>query len=74
MLVKSKQNIIWVKKNLIHNWVIQQYQYSDNVGENYRELFKEPSFEEIKEILNDYKNLPHKIYVRDREIGYKQII
>jgi len=56
------------------DYVIQQYQYSDGVGENYRELFEEPPFEEIKDILNNYENLPYKIYVRAREIGYKQII
>jgi len=70
-----KSIINYLKKiNFNGDYVIQQYQYSDGVGENYKELFEEPSFEEIKDILNDYENLSYKIYVRAREIGYTQII
>lgn len=71
--LKSIMNYL-KKINFTGDYVIQQYQYSDGVGENNKELFEEPSFEEIKDILNDYKNLPYKIYVRAREIGYTQII
>lgn len=70
-----KSIINYLKKiNFNGDYVIQQYQYSDSVGENYKDLFEEPSFEEIKDILNDYENLSYKIYVRAREIGYTQII
>jgi pyruvate formate lyase activating enzyme len=70
------KNIINLLKefNFTGDYVIQQYQYSEGVGEENKELFEEPSFEEIENILNGYYKLPFKVFVRAREIGYKKII
>jgi len=70
-----KKILNYLKKiDFTGNYVIQQYQFSDGVGAEYKELFKEPTFEEIKKIVEGYKKLPYKVYVRAREIGYKQVI
>ncbi len=70
-----KKILNYLKKiNFTGDYVIQQYQFSDGVGVEYKDLFEEPTFEEIKKILKRYKKLPYKVYVRAREIGYTQVI
>lgn len=57
------------------NFVLQQYQYSDGVGEEYKETFRKPEHGTLLEILRKYKDskLPFKIFLRDEIIGYKGI-
>jgi pyruvate formate lyase activating enzyme len=57
------------------NFVLQQYQYSDGVGEEYKETFHKPEHGTLLEILRKYKDskLSFKIFLRDDIIGYKRI-
>ncbi|MFW9900342.1 MAG: anaerobic ribonucleoside-triphosphate reductase activating protein [Candidatus Thorarchaeota archaeon] len=56
-------------------FVLQQYQYSENVGKKYKEIYYIPEHNALLKILNPYKNskLPFKIYVRDNVVGYCNI-
>ncbi|MFX1567394.1 MAG: anaerobic ribonucleoside-triphosphate reductase activating protein [Promethearchaeota archaeon] len=52
-------------------FVLQQYQYSDHVGEKYKEIYYIPEHIELLKILNPYKTseLPFKIFIRDNVVG-----
>ena len=56
-------------------FVLQQYQYSDGVGEKYKEIYNIPEHMTLLNILKKYKNknLSFEIFVRDKVVGYKQI-
>lgn len=61
--------------NFPGDYVVQQYQYSDGVGEKYMEMFEEPTFEEIKDIITSYTSkIPFNVFARARGIGYKKLI
>jgi len=68
--------IAFLKKNKFRgNFVLQQYQYSDGVGEENKEKFQKPEHITLLNILKPYKdlNLPFKIFLRDEIIGYCSI-
>lgn len=56
-------------------FVLQQYQYSEHVGEKYKEIYYIPEHNTLLKILNEYKKLdfPFKIYIRDNVVGYSNI-
>ena len=56
-------------------FVLQQYQYSEHVGEKYKEIYYIPEHYALLKILYPYKNskLPFKIYMRDNVVGYCNI-
>ncbi len=57
------------------NFVLQQYQYSEHVGEKYKEIYYIPEHITLLKILENYKNskLPFNIYIRDNVVGYSNI-
>jgi pyruvate formate lyase activating enzyme len=70
-------NIIsFLKENKFKgNYVLQQYQYSEGVGEEFKEKFHAPPHLTLLTILKPYKNLnlPFEIYIRDKIVGYCKI-
>jgi pyruvate formate lyase activating enzyme len=68
--------ISYLRKNLFRgNFVLQQYQYSEGVGEEHKQKFQKPEHITLLNILKPYKNmdLPFQIYLRDEISGYKKI-
>lgn len=57
------------------NFVLQQYQYSEHVGEKYKEIYYIPEHITLLKILNNYKRLklPFQIFIRDNVVGYSNI-
>ncbi len=57
------------------NYVLQQYQYSEGVGEAYQEMFKKPEHSTLLKILSSYKDLalPFEIFLRDEIVGYERL-
>jgi pyruvate formate lyase activating enzyme len=57
------------------NFVLQQYQYSEGVGEEYKETFHKPEHGTLLKILKKYKDskFSFNIFLRDDVIGYKRI-
>ena len=70
-------NIIsFLKKNKFKgNYVLQQYQYSEGVGKEFKEKFHSPPHFALLSIVKPYKdfNLPFEIYIRDEIIGYCKV-
>ncbi len=70
------QNIIFTLKELKFsgNFVLQQYQFSEGVGEEFKKIFSKPEHDKLINILRPYKNLelelPFKIFLRDEIVGY----
>jgi len=65
--------ISFLRKNEFRgNFVLQQYQYSEGVGVEYKEKFQKPEHIILLNILKPYRNLnlPFQIYLRDEIIGY----
>ena len=56
------------------NFVLQQYQFSEGVGNNLKDKFEKPQHVILIDILKPYQNiiLPFKIYIRDDIIGYSE--
>jgi len=56
-------------------FVLQQYQYSEGVGEKYKDAFLKPEHENMVKLIQDFKNveLPFKIFLRDEIVGYCNI-
>ena len=54
------------------NFVLQQYQFSEGVGEEFKRIFSKPEHDTLVTILNPYKDLelPFKIFLRDEIVGY----
>jgi hypothetical protein len=54
---------------------LQQYQYSEGVGEEFKERFNKPEHGLLLELLRPYKDskLSFQIYLRDEIIGYRSI-
>ena len=68
--------ILFLKKHQFRgNFVLQQYQYSEGVGEEHKQKFQKPEHITLLNILKPYRNmeLPFRIYLRDEIIGYKII-
>ncbi len=68
--------ISYLRKNIFRgNFVLQQYQYSEGVGEEYEQKFRKPEHITLLNILKPYKNmdLPFQIYLRDEVTGYTKI-
>jgi len=68
--------ILFLKKNQFRgNFVLQQYQYSEGVGEDHRQKFQKPEHITLLNILKPYRNmeLPFQIYLRDDIAGYSMI-
>ncbi|NVM37774.1 MAG: hypothetical protein HWN81_19440, partial [Candidatus Lokiarchaeota archaeon] len=57
------------------NFVLQQYQFREGVGEKFREIFSKPEHEVLYNLLKQYKGLefPFKIFLRDEIVGYCSI-
>lgn len=67
----------FLKEKQFHgNYIIQQYQYSEGVGHEYKEKFEKPLHSELLEILEQYNYhgiLTFDLYIRDEVVGYKCI-
>ncbi len=57
------------------NFVLQQYQFSEGVGDALKDKFEKPQHTFLINILKPYQDviLPFKIYIRDDTIGYSEI-
>ncbi len=57
------------------NFVLQQYQYFDGVGEQFKEIFQKPEHEALLNLLKPYKEkkIPFSIFLRDEIVGYKSM-
>ena len=57
------------------NFVLQQYQYSEGVGIEFKEIFSRPEHEILLELLEPYKEseLPFKLFLRDHIVGYASL-
>ena len=68
--------IVFLRKNQFRgNFVLQQYQYSEGVGEENALKFQKPEHFTLLNILKPYRNmdLPFQIYLRDDIVGYSKI-
>ena len=68
--------IVFLRKNQFRgNFVLQQYQYSEGVGEENALKFQKPEHFTLLNILKPYRNmdLPFQIYLRDEIVGYSKI-
>ena len=54
------------------NFVLQQYQYTEGIGENLKDKFQKPDHISLINILKPYTKLelPFKIFLRDNIVGY----
>jgi len=70
------ENIIYTLKELKFsgNFVLQQYQFSEGVGEEFKKIFSKPEHDLLVKILKPYQDielgLPFKIFLRDEIVGY----
>jgi len=57
------------------NFVLQQYQFFEGVGEQFKEIFSKPEHEILLNLLKPYKNvdLPFDVFLRDEIVGYCKI-
>ncbi len=68
--------MLFLKKNGFRgNFVLQQYQYSEGVGEDHKLKYQKPEHITLLNILKPYRNteLPFQIYLRDDILGYSII-
>jgi len=68
--------ILFLRKNQFRGiFVLQQYQYSEGVGEEHKLKFQKPEHFTLLNILKPYRNmdLPFEIYLRDDVVGYSKI-
>ncbi|MBY8985264.1 MAG: anaerobic ribonucleoside-triphosphate reductase activating protein [Candidatus Lokiarchaeota archaeon] len=67
-------NIIYTLKGLKFkgNFVLQQYQFFEGVGEEFKKIFSKPEHDTLVSILKPYRDLelPFKIFLRDEIVGY----
>ena len=63
-------------RNFSGNYVLQQYQYSNGVGEEFKDKFRKPNHFHLLNILKPFKDviLPFKLYLRDDLFGYSNVI
>ncbi|MHA2181824.1 MAG: anaerobic ribonucleoside-triphosphate reductase activating protein, partial [Promethearchaeota archaeon] len=59
------------------NFVLQQYQFSEGVGEEFKKIFSKPEHDALVDIISPYRDLeselPFKIFLRDEIVGYRSI-
>jgi pyruvate formate lyase activating enzyme len=57
------------------NFVLQQYQFFEGVGEEYKKIFAKPGHDILVKIIEKFRsqNLPFKIFLRDDVVGYCSI-
>ena len=57
------------------NFVLQQYQFLESVGEEFKRVFSKPEHDLLLNLLKPYKDkeLPFYIYLRDEIVGYCNI-
>ena len=68
--------ILFLRKNKFRGiFVLQQYQYSEGVGEENKLTFQKPEHYTLLNILKPYRNmdLAFQIYLRDDIVGYSKI-
>ncbi len=68
--------ITFLRKNKFRGtFVLQQYQYSDGVGEKYKEIYHMPEHVTLLKIIDKYrkKDFLFDIFIRDNVVGYKNI-
>lgn len=68
--------ISFLRKNEFRgNFVLQQYQYSEGVGDEYKEKFQKPEHDALIDLLRPYKDLvlSFNIFLRDEVVGYSKI-
>ncbi|MBY9014235.1 MAG: anaerobic ribonucleoside-triphosphate reductase activating protein [Candidatus Lokiarchaeota archaeon] len=68
--------ILFLRNNKFRgSFVLQQYQYSEGVGEEHKQKFQKPEHITLLNILKPYRNmkLPFQIYLRDDIVGYSLI-
>jgi len=71
-----REIISFLKENAFRgNYVLQQYQYSEGVGTEFKDMFKKPEHGTLLNILKFYKdaNLPFNLFIRDDIIGYSDV-
>lgn len=71
-----KKIIRFLKEVNFHgSYVIQQYQYSDGVGDQFKDKFQKPEHGTLINAVKPFKNeeLPFQIYIRDEIVGYSNI-
>jgi pyruvate formate lyase activating enzyme len=63
------------KKSFTGNFVLQQYQFFEGVGEEFKKIFSKPEHEALINLLIPHQdqNFPFKIYLRDEIVGYSSI-
>ncbi len=56
------------------NFVLQQYQFFEGVGDEFKKIFSKPEHDRLVNILRPYRDLklelPFKIFLRDEIVGY----
>jgi hypothetical protein len=59
------------------NFVLQQYQFFEGVGEEFKKIFSKPEHDTLVNILRPYMDLeleiPFKIFLRDEIVGYRAL-
>jgi len=68
--------ILFLRKNKFRGiFVLQQYQFSEGVGEENKLKFQKPEHFTLLNILKPYRNmdLPFQIYLRDDVVGFSKI-
>ena len=57
------------------NFVLQQYQFLEGVGEEFKRVFSKPEHDVLLNLLKPYKDrkFPFKILLRDEIVGYCSI-
>jgi len=57
------------------NFVLQQYQFFEGVGEEFKKIFSKPEHDLLANLLKPYKEvkLPFKLFLRDEIVGYCNI-
>ena len=57
------------------NFVLQQYQYFEGVGEEFKKIFSKPEHDVLLKLLKPYKEieLPFNLFLRDDIVGYCSI-
>jgi pyruvate formate lyase activating enzyme len=66
----------FLKKEIFRGrYVLQQYQYSEGVGPEYKDKFQKTQHSDLYEILKPFgnRNLPFEIYIRDDVVGYMSL-
>lgn len=57
------------------NFVLQQYQFLEGVGEEFKKIFSKPEHDLLVNLVKPYKDvkLPFKVFLRDEIVGYCNI-